>query len=63
MLSLGKTRVIGVSNYCSTCIECLQETAVKFPMVNQIQYHAGMPGADPTGLISYSKKNFIEPQA
>eukprot|EP01049_Picozoa_sp_SAG25_P013910 SAG25_NODE_2288_length_1752_cov_0.912886_2_plen_173_part_00 len=31
--------------------------------VNQIQYHAGMPGADPTGLISYNLQHKIVPQA
>jgi diketogulonate reductase-like aldo/keto reductase len=62
----GKVQAIGVSNYCSTCIECLkvmQPPAKHLPMVNQIQYHAGMPGADPTGLISYCKRHGIVPQA
>lgn len=27
------------------------------------RYHAGMPGADPTGLLSYSWKHHVVPQA
>ena len=34
-------RAIGVSNYCSKCLECLAGTEV-FPMVNQVQLHVGM---------------------
>eukprot|EP00041_Stephanoeca_diplocostata_P008766 m.130316 g.130316 ORF g.130316 m.130316 type:complete len:333 (-) comp17466_c0_seq22:137-1135(-) len=59
----GKARSIGVSNYCQRCLECLQNRTTVVPMVNQIQYHAGMPGADPDGLISYCKTRGIEPQA
>ena len=59
----GKVRAIGVSNYCSVCLECLKHTAKVFPMVNQVQYHAGMPGADPTGLISYMHSHGVVPQA
>jgi diketogulonate reductase-like aldo/keto reductase len=66
MYKQGKVHAVGVSNYCSTCIECLkrmQPPASTLPMINQVQYHAGMPGADPTGLISYCKANGIVPQA
>ena len=34
-------RAIGVSNYCSACLECLAGSEV-FPMVNQVQLHVGM---------------------
>jgi 2,5-diketo-D-gluconate reductase A len=59
-----KVRSIGVSNFCATCLECLTRGgATIVPHVNQIQYHAGMPGADPTGLISYNLQHKIVPQA
>ena len=48
----GKTRSIGVSNYCAACLSCIAQTATVAPHVNQFQLHAGMPGADPAGLIS-----------
>ena len=53
----GRLNAIGVSNWCQRCFECLKgsnRTSVT-PMVNQIQYHAGMGSADPDGLISYCK--------
>ena len=59
-----KTRSIGVSNYCATCIDCLARSGAKIvPHINQIQYHAGMPGADPTGLISFCERHQIVAQA
>ena len=60
----NKSRSIGVSNYCGTCLDCLAHSGAKIvPHVNQIQYHAGMPGADPTGLITFSSSHNIVPQA
>ena len=65
----GATRAIGVSNFCATCLACLAQTrvgvaaAVVAPMVNQIQLHAGMPGADPTGLLAYCVERGIAVQA
>ena len=52
----GKTRSIGVSNYCSACLACLAKTATVTPHVNQFQLHAGMPGADPQGLVSATER-------
>jgi diketogulonate reductase-like aldo/keto reductase len=59
----GKTTAIGVSNYCQSCLLCLQET-VDFiaPAVNQIQWHVGM-GGDPEGLPSFCKEQQIVVQA
>eukprot|EP00746_Dinoflagellata_sp_MGD_P048073 gnl/MRDRNA2_/MRDRNA2_219130_c0_seq1.p1 gnl/MRDRNA2_/MRDRNA2_219130_c0~~gnl/MRDRNA2_/MRDRNA2_219130_c0_seq1.p1 ORF type:complete len:188 (+),score=38.63 gnl/MRDRNA2_/MRDRNA2_219130_c0_seq1:1-564(+) len=57
----GKAKAIGVSNYCPSCFDCLAKADV-FPMVNQVMFHVGM-GADPTGLISYSKKLGVVTQA
>jgi len=70
MYAAGKTRAIGVSNFCAACLECLATGDVKedgskpmVPAVNQIQYHAGMPGNDPSGLVSYSTGKGIMVQA
>jgi len=49
----GKARSIGVSNYCPSCLECLDYVDV-YPMVNQIQYHVGM-GDDPQGFFVVRK--------
>ena len=48
----GRTRSIGVSNYCAACLECIAATANVAPHVNQFQFHAGMPGPDPAGMLS-----------
>ncbi|GAB5369687.1 hypothetical protein AAMO2058_001426800 [Amorphochlora amoebiformis] len=58
----GKTRAIGVSNYCQSCFSCLNETMKVKPAVNQIKYHVGM-GPDPIDLISYCKSQDIVVQA
>ncbi|KAL1511330.1 hypothetical protein AB1Y20_006135 [Prymnesium parvum] len=50
----GKARAIGVSNYCSACLQCLMRVATVTPHVNQIQLHAGMGSADPGGLVEYT---------
>ena len=36
---------------------------VVVPAVNQLQFHAGMPGSDPKGLVSYSTSRGIAVQA
>ena len=48
----NQTRAIGVSNYCRACLECIARVATVRPHVNQFQFHAGMPGSDPHGLLS-----------
>lgn len=58
----GKTRAIGVSNYCISCLECWKNTNYTIPAVNQVQFHVGM-GPDPGGLISYSNKMGVTTQA
>jgi len=57
----GKAKAIGVSNYCPSCFECLKDSDV-FPMVNQVQMHAGM-GVDPGGIVSYGKSKGVVTQA
>jgi len=59
----GKTRAIGVSNFCKPCLECIAEIATVVPAVNQLQFHIGMPGEDPGGLLSYSNSKGILVQA
>jgi len=44
-----------VSNYCAACLKCIEAIATVKPHVNQVQLHAGMRGADPGGLISYTQ--------
>ena len=56
MYKAGKTRAIGVSNFCDACLDCIAKGpavggAVVVPAVNQLQFHAGMPGSDPHGLF------------
>ena len=61
-LSQNKTRAIGVSNYCQSCLEGLSFHNLPAPAVNQIQWHVGM-GADPGSLPSYCASNGIIVQA
>ena len=53
LLTSGKVRAIGVSNFCQSCLACLNGS--KFaPAVNQIQVHVGQGSADPgPSLLSY----------
>jgi diketogulonate reductase-like aldo/keto reductase len=37
-----KARAVGVSNYCYSCMECLDWNETVTPMVNQVEYHIGM---------------------
>ena len=43
----GHARAIGVSNFCSACLECLLGTATTAPMVNQVEMHGAWAGLDP----------------
>ena len=63
MYSAGRTRSIGVSNYCRACLECIAKVSSVEPHVNQLQLHAGMAGPDPAGLVSYSRSRGIAVQA
>jgi len=58
----GKTKAIGVSNYCISSLECIAKTATVTPAVNQVKFHVGM-GTDPIGLKSYSDSKGIVTQA
>lgn len=64
-----KARAIGVSNFCQSCLACLERNndvekgdVIVTPAVNQIQLHVGM-GKDPEGLVSYCNSNNIVVQA
>jgi len=59
----NKTRAIGVSNFCAPCLECIAKVATVVPAVNQLQFHVGMPGDDPKGLVSYCRSKGIVVQA
>ena len=61
-LKAGKTKAIGVSNFCQSCFECLAGPGITVPAVNQIQLHVGT-GADPEGLVSYHASKGIVTQA
>jgi 2,5-diketo-D-gluconate reductase A len=64
LLLTNKTRALGVSNFCVSCLKCLEDTpgGALTPAVNQFKYHIGM-GADPGGLVSYCKAKGVVPQA
>eukprot|EP00038_Savillea_parva_P010177 m.188432 g.188432 ORF g.188432 m.188432 type:complete len:340 (+) comp17413_c0_seq1:35-1054(+) len=63
LYAAGTLRAIGVSNYCGTCLDCLSSAEPPLPHVNQVQYHAGMPGADPAGIATACRKYGVELQA
>ena len=56
----GRTRAIGVSNYCPSCLDAFRGHVR--PVLNQIQLHVGM-GKDPENLLSYCHENSIVVQA
>lgn len=60
MYQANLTRAIGVSNFCSACLDCIADMTL--PQVNQLQFHVGM-GADPSGLLSDNAKRGILVQA
>lgn len=63
-LAEGKTKAIGVSNFCVPCLECLAKVSSTIPAVNQLQFHPGMAGGtDPMGLLSYTMAHGIQVQA
>lgn len=58
----GKAKAIGVSNYCESCLQCLDGVATVRPMVNQIGFHIGM-GPDPSGFKSAASRRGMVLQA
>ena len=66
MYDQGKTRAIGVSNFCQKCFECLSSGNntgdVVMPAVNQIQFHVGM-GEDPQDILSFCEERGVQIQA
>eukprot|EP00656_Telonema_subtile_P031850 TRINITY_DN3488_c0_g1_i2.p1 TRINITY_DN3488_c0_g1~~TRINITY_DN3488_c0_g1_i2.p1 ORF type:complete len:345 (+),score=74.48 TRINITY_DN3488_c0_g1_i2:100-1134(+) len=54
LLAANKTRALGVSNYCVSCLECLKAAGGITPALNQVEYHVGQ-GSDPetSTLIQY----------
>lgn len=59
----GGARAIGVSNYCSSCLECVRKTAKVTPALNQLQYHAGMGPGPTAALLAYCARRGIVVQA
>eukprot|EP00656_Telonema_subtile_P050235 TRINITY_DN645_c0_g1_i5.p1 TRINITY_DN645_c0_g1~~TRINITY_DN645_c0_g1_i5.p1 ORF type:complete len:323 (+),score=77.69 TRINITY_DN645_c0_g1_i5:225-1193(+) len=43
LYAANKTRAIGVSNYCTGCLQCILDNATVVPHVNQMQTHLGIP--------------------
>jgi diketogulonate reductase-like aldo/keto reductase len=60
----GKTRSIGVSNYCKGCYDnCLKDHGFEvMPQIHQIQYHLGA-GPDSMGYVTHAKENNMTIQA
>ena len=54
-----KARAVGVSNYCYSCMECLDWNATVTPMVNQVEYHIGM-GTSPAIHGDKGMKTFAD---
>ena len=59
----GGAKSIGVSNYCESCIECVKKSATVKPMINQIQYHAGMGPGPTKALLKYCADEGVLVQA
>lgn len=57
-LAAGKTRSIGVINYCEGSLKCLLETAKVKPAINYYMLHVGM-GKDAHGLRTFCESNGI----
>lgn len=57
----GLLRAVGVSNYCSGCLDCFRGLDLQ-PMVNQVHYQIGM-GPDPQGFKSLAEREGIVLQA
>jgi diketogulonate reductase-like aldo/keto reductase len=66
LLRAGRTRAIGVSNFCASCLQCLESDSLgaadSTPSVNQIQVHVGM-GANAENLTRYCDSRGIVVQA
>ncbi len=58
-LASGKTRSIGVINYCKGSLECLLQTAKVKPALNYYMLHVGM-GRDAHGLRTFCDENGIK---
>lgn len=60
----GKTRAIGVSNYCKECYDlCLKDAGFEvLPHIHQVQYHLGA-GPDRSGYVTHAKENNMTIQA
>jgi diketogulonate reductase-like aldo/keto reductase len=52
MYKAGKTRAIGVSNYCISCLKCLEQTMKITPAINQVEF-----------VLSRSSLRFSSPAA
>jgi len=48
--SAGRSRAIGVSNFCASCLQCIHDSARVHPHVNMFRLHVGM-STDPAGLV------------
>ena len=62
MLRSGRVQAIGVSNFCQSCLKCLEGSDGHsiVPAVNQIQLHVGQGSADPgPGLLSFCSQRGI----
>mmetsp|Transcript_17757 Transcript_17757/g.27978 ORF Transcript_17757/g.27978 Transcript_17757/m.27978 type:complete len:400 (-) Transcript_17757:40-1239(-) len=57
-LAAGKTRSVGVVNFCQGALECLLETASVKPAVNYYMLHVGM-GPDAHGLRPFCESRGI----
>ncbi len=58
-LASGKTRSIGVINYCEGSLKCLLETAKIKPAINYYMLHVGM-GKNAHGLRTFCESNGIK---
>ena len=58
-LAEGKTRSVGLVNYCQGSLDAVLETCTVKPSINYIMAHVGM-GRDVKGLKSYSEKRGIK---
>jgi diketogulonate reductase-like aldo/keto reductase len=60
----GKTRSVGVSNYCKGCYDnCLKDAGFEvLPQIHQVQYHLGA-GPDSQGFVTHAQENNMTIQA
>jgi len=62
LLAQGKTRAVGVYNFCEFSLRCILATATVKPALNFLMRHVGM-GPDPTGIIAFSAAHGIRTTA